>query len=150
MVKKQETSKGEHCVNPKVFEEYIGAARLVILQARSAFVQCSTLSQKSAVHIYFVSLCSENDLEDVLTFYTQKNKSATVFLGAKVRGVKKDVREGNVSGNCENSKCEFLACFFFMCIFHTHTDTHTFFTVGLVYVSIFYHSSIVNRNCLDL
>uniref|UniRef100_A0A669EXW8 Tubulin--tyrosine ligase-like protein 5 n=1 Tax=Oreochromis niloticus TaxID=8128 RepID=A0A669EXW8_ORENI len=81
MVKKQEISKEEHCVNPKVFQEYISAA-------------------------------SENDLEEVLTFYTQKNKSATVFLGTKVRGIKKDVREVNASrdsGNCDNSKCECLA-----------------------------------------
>ncbi len=61
--------------------------------------------------IYF--FYSENDLEEVLTFYTQKNKSATVFLGTKVRSVKKDVHEGNGSGNCENSKSEFLFwCFF--------------------------------------
>ncbi|XP_042356250.1 tubulin polyglutamylase TTLL5 isoform X2 [Plectropomus leopardus] len=76
MVKKQESSKEDHCVNPSVFEEYITAA-------------------------------SENDLEEVLTFYTQKNKSATVFLGTKVRSVKKDVHEVNASGdssNCENSK----------------------------------------------
>ncbi|CAI5696729.1 unnamed protein product [Oreochromis niloticus] len=76
MVKKQEISKEEHCVNPKVFQEYISAA-------------------------------SENDLEEVLTFYTQKNKSATVFLGTKVRGIKKDVGEVNASrdsGNCDNSK----------------------------------------------
>ncbi|XP_038585452.1 tubulin polyglutamylase TTLL5 isoform X2 [Micropterus salmoides] len=76
MVKKQENSKDEHCVNPSVFQEYITAA-------------------------------SENDLEEVLTFYTQKNKSATVFLGTKVRSVKKDVHEVNASGdsgNCDNSK----------------------------------------------
>lgn len=30
MVKKQEISKEERCVNPKVFQEYISAARLVI------------------------------------------------------------------------------------------------------------------------
>uniref|UniRef100_A0A665WDY4 Tubulin--tyrosine ligase-like protein 5 n=1 Tax=Echeneis naucrates TaxID=173247 RepID=A0A665WDY4_ECHNA len=59
MVKKQEKSSKEHCVNPAVFQEYIIAA-------------------------------SENDLEEVLTFYTQKNKSATVFLGTKVKSVKKD------------------------------------------------------------
>ncbi|XP_040916090.1 tubulin polyglutamylase TTLL5 isoform X2 [Toxotes jaculatrix] len=76
MVRKQEHSKEEHCVNPSVFQEYITAA-------------------------------SENDLEEVLTFYTQKNKSATVFLGTKVRSVKKDVHEINASGdssNYENSK----------------------------------------------
>ncbi|XP_035530578.1 tubulin polyglutamylase TTLL5 isoform X2 [Morone saxatilis] len=76
MVKKQENSKEEHCVNPSVFQEYITAA-------------------------------SENDLEEVLTFYTQKNKSATVFLGTKIRSVKNGVHEVNASGdsgNCENSK----------------------------------------------
>lgn len=31
----------------------------------------------------FACSSSENDLEEVLTFYTQKNKSASVFLGTK-------------------------------------------------------------------
>lgn len=55
----------------------------------------------------YITTASENDLEEVLTFYTQKNKSATVFLGTKVRSVKKDIHEANASGdsgNCENSK----------------------------------------------
>ncbi|XP_054469512.1 tubulin polyglutamylase TTLL5 isoform X2 [Anoplopoma fimbria] len=55
----------------------------------------------------YITAASENDLEEVLTFYTQKNKSATVFLGTKVRSVKKDVHEVNAlgdSGNCGNSK----------------------------------------------
>ncbi|XP_072222230.1 tubulin polyglutamylase TTLL5 isoform X2 [Leuresthes tenuis] len=55
----------------------------------------------------YISTASENDLEEVLTFYTQKNKSATVFLGTKVRGVKKDIHDMNFpedSGNRENSK----------------------------------------------
>ncbi|XP_028250486.1 tubulin polyglutamylase TTLL5 isoform X2 [Parambassis ranga] len=74
MVKKLENDTEKHCVNPKVFQEYITAA-------------------------------SENDLEEVLTFYTQKNKSASVFLGTKVRSVNKDVNEVNQdSVNCENSK----------------------------------------------
>uniref|UniRef100_A0A665WE86 Tubulin--tyrosine ligase-like protein 5 n=1 Tax=Echeneis naucrates TaxID=173247 RepID=A0A665WE86_ECHNA len=70
MVKKQEKSSKEHCVNPAVFQEYIIAA-------------------------------SENDLEEVLTFYTQKNKSATVFLGTKVKSVKKDssLSTGKVSSD---------------------------------------------------
>uniref|UniRef100_A0A665WES0 Tubulin--tyrosine ligase-like protein 5 n=1 Tax=Echeneis naucrates TaxID=173247 RepID=A0A665WES0_ECHNA len=79
MVKKQEKSSKEHCVNPAVFQEYIIAA-------------------------------SENDLEEVLTFYTQKNKSATVFLGTKVKSVKKDVHEINApghSGDYEKSKSDF-------------------------------------------
>ncbi|TKS86477.1 Tubulin polyglutamylase TTLL5 [Collichthys lucidus] len=55
----------------------------------------------------YITAASESDLEDVLTFYTQKNKSATVFLGTKVRSVRKDVHEVNASGdssNCEISK----------------------------------------------
>ncbi|XP_026210875.1 tubulin polyglutamylase TTLL5 isoform X2 [Anabas testudineus] len=55
----------------------------------------------------YICAASENDLEEVLTFYTQKNKSATVFLGTKVRSVKKDVHEINASGdsgNCESSR----------------------------------------------
>ncbi|XP_027130412.1 tubulin polyglutamylase TTLL5 isoform X2 [Larimichthys crocea] len=55
----------------------------------------------------YITAASESDLENVLTFYTQKNKSATVFLGTKVRSVKKDVHEVNASGdssNCEISK----------------------------------------------
>uniref|UniRef100_H3DJ54 Tubulin--tyrosine ligase-like protein 5 n=1 Tax=Tetraodon nigroviridis TaxID=99883 RepID=H3DJ54_TETNG len=42
----------------------------------------------------YISAASEAELEEVLTFYTQKNKSSTVFLGA----------QGNVSGNSESSK----------------------------------------------
>ncbi|XP_029982226.1 tubulin polyglutamylase TTLL5 isoform X2 [Sphaeramia orbicularis] len=55
----------------------------------------------------YITAASENDLEEVLTYYTQKNKSATVFLGTKVRSVKKDVHKTNASqepGNCEVSK----------------------------------------------
>ncbi|XP_029316248.1 tubulin polyglutamylase TTLL5 isoform X2 [Cottoperca gobio] len=55
----------------------------------------------------YITAASENDLEEVLTFYTQKNKSATVFLGTKVRSVKKDIHEVNASGDsghCENSR----------------------------------------------
>ncbi|XP_029900394.1 tubulin polyglutamylase TTLL5 isoform X2 [Myripristis murdjan] len=33
----------------------------------------------------YITGASENDLEEVLTFYTHKNKSASVFLGTKVR-----------------------------------------------------------------
>lgn len=64
MVKKQENSNEERCVNRTVFQEYITAA-------------------------------SENDLEEVLTYYTQKNKSATVFLGTKVSCVKKENASGD-------------------------------------------------------
>ncbi|XP_039561305.1 tubulin polyglutamylase TTLL5 isoform X3 [Passer montanus] len=36
----------------------------------------------------FISRASESDLEEVLTFYTHKNKSASVFLGAKSTATK--------------------------------------------------------------
>ncbi|XP_077395098.1 tubulin polyglutamylase TTLL5 isoform X2 [Festucalex cinctus] len=55
----------------------------------------------------YITTASESDLEEVLTFYTQKNKSATVFIGTKVRRVKKAFHEVNASvepGNCETSK----------------------------------------------
>uniref|UniRef100_A0A673BJ25 Tubulin tyrosine ligase-like family, member 5 n=1 Tax=Sphaeramia orbicularis TaxID=375764 RepID=A0A673BJ25_9TELE len=71
----------------------------------------------------YITAASENDLEEVLTYYTQKNKSATVFLGTKVRSVKKDVHKTNASqepGNCEVSKSEF--CLHFFLIFsHSHS-----------------------------
>ncbi|XP_067336002.1 tubulin polyglutamylase TTLL5 isoform X3 [Channa argus] len=50
----------------------------------------------------YITTASESDLEEVLTFYTQKNKSATIFLGTKVRSVKKDVHEINASGDSGN------------------------------------------------
>uniref|UniRef100_A0A3P8UFV8 Tubulin tyrosine ligase-like family, member 5 n=1 Tax=Cynoglossus semilaevis TaxID=244447 RepID=A0A3P8UFV8_CYNSE len=55
----------------------------------------------------YITAASESELEEVLTFYTQKNKSANLFIGTKVRSVKKDVCEVNASGdsgNFENSK----------------------------------------------
>ncbi|NXA98535.1 TTLL5 polyglutamylase, partial [Melanocharis versteri] len=36
----------------------------------------------------FIARASESDLEEVLTFYTHKNKSASVFLGTKSTGTK--------------------------------------------------------------
>uniref|UniRef100_A0A3Q4ACC7 Tubulin tyrosine ligase-like family, member 5 n=1 Tax=Mola mola TaxID=94237 RepID=A0A3Q4ACC7_MOLML len=66
----------------------------------------------SSVFQEYIKAASENDLEEVLTFYTQKNKSSTVFLGTRVQSIKKDLHELNASGNCENSKSEFLSCFF--------------------------------------
>ncbi|NWT02109.1 TTLL5 polyglutamylase, partial [Mionectes macconnelli] len=36
----------------------------------------------------FITKASESDLEEVLTFYTHKNKSASIFLGAKSTGAK--------------------------------------------------------------
>ncbi|XP_077412739.1 tubulin polyglutamylase TTLL5 isoform X2 [Vanacampus margaritifer] len=60
----------------------------------------------SVFHDY-ITTASESDLEEVLTFYTQKNKSATVFLGTKIRRVKKGFHEVHASvepGNCETSK----------------------------------------------
>lgn len=64
------------------------------------------------ISIFFIN--SENDLEEVLTYYTQKNKSATVFLGTKIKGVKKDVDEikaPRASSNSESCRSEFLPCF---------------------------------------
>lgn len=55
----------------------------------------------------------------MLTFYTQKNKSSTIFLGTQGRSVKEELCEGNVSGNGESSKSESLhitvALGWFMC-----------------------------------
>ncbi len=137
MVKKQEDSKEEHCVNPSVFQEYITTARLVNWQAHLPLFRAwlFTVPVIYATVWRVISICythlssflsffllsnSENDLEEVLTFYTQKNKSATVFLGTKVRSVKKDVHEVNASGdsgNCQNSKSEFLLSSVFSPIF---------------------------------
>ncbi|XP_057715877.1 tubulin polyglutamylase TTLL5 isoform X1 [Corythoichthys intestinalis] len=57
----------------------------------------------SVFHDY-ITAASESDLEEVLTFYTQKNKSATVFLGTKVRRVKKDLHETHASEESGNGK----------------------------------------------
>ena len=138
-MKKQENSQEEHCINPGVFQEYITAARLVSWRAILTIVHCLALHcssnicycLKSVFNLLYTCISffySENDLEEVLTFYTQKNKSANVFLGTKVSSVKKDVHEVNASGDsghCENSKSEFLPCVFFPDIFVTE---------GLVYV----------------
>ena len=120
MLKKQEKIDEEHCVNHSVFQEYISTARLVHLNAlllsfAYTISTCYRLvySFTSCFSFLFFTY-SENDLEEVLTFYTQKNKSATVFLGTKVRGVKKDIHDMNFpedSGNGENSKRELRPCF---------------------------------------
>uniref|UniRef100_A0A3B3U0M8 Tubulin--tyrosine ligase-like protein 5 n=2 Tax=Poecilia latipinna TaxID=48699 RepID=A0A3B3U0M8_9TELE len=47
----------------------------------------------------YITEASENDLEEVLTYYTHRNKSANVFLGNKVRSVK-----AQDSGSRANSK----------------------------------------------
>uniref|UniRef100_A0A8C6WLU0 Tubulin--tyrosine ligase-like protein 5 n=1 Tax=Neogobius melanostomus TaxID=47308 RepID=A0A8C6WLU0_9GOBI len=46
----------------------------------------------------YISAASENDLEELLTFYTQKNKSATIFLGSKISSLKKQLSPENLSG----------------------------------------------------
>ncbi|NXK55035.1 TTLL5 polyglutamylase, partial [Chauna torquata] len=46
----------------------------------------------------FITRASESDLEEVLTFYTQKNKSASVFLGTNSRTTK----PRNTSNQSEN------------------------------------------------
>ncbi|XP_073683701.1 tubulin polyglutamylase TTLL5 isoform X1 [Garra rufa] len=52
----------------------------------------------------FILEASESDLEEVLTFYTQKNKSASVFLGTKCGGsrVKTNSDENTETGACIN------------------------------------------------
>lgn len=82
---------------------------------------------------------SETELEEVLTFYTQKNKSSAVFLGTLGRSVREERCEGNVSGNGKSSKSESLLCF------ECH---HITVTLGLVYVFLCYHSRAVNGSCL--
>ena len=47
---------------------------------------------------------SENELEAVLTFYTHKNKSASVFLGTKVCSVRRDIPERSSSGEQVKSR----------------------------------------------
>lgn len=68
---------------------------------------------------------SESELEEVLTFYTQKNKSSTIFLGTQGRSVKQELCEANVSGNGQSSQSESLLCI------ECH---HVSVTLGLVYV----------------
>ncbi|XP_041703589.2 tubulin polyglutamylase TTLL5 isoform X1 [Coregonus clupeaformis] len=46
----------------------------------------------------FIAEASEGDLEEVLTFYTHKNKSASVFLGTKCRSTKPDNSNSQCSG----------------------------------------------------
>ncbi|KAI2654766.1 Tubulin polyglutamylase TTLL5 [Labeo rohita] len=50
----------------------------------------------------FILEASESDLEEVLTFYTQKNKSASVFLGTKCGGSRV---ERNSEENTETAAC---------------------------------------------
>lgn len=112
MARKHEHSKAEHCVSTSMFQEYISAARLVGGARLVAALCCAAAVLPHAFFIFiifsplfFLHFNSETDLEEVLTFYTQKNKSSSVFLGTK-RSVKKGFREGNASSNCENSKSE--------------------------------------------
>ncbi|XP_043119727.1 tubulin polyglutamylase TTLL5 isoform X2 [Puntigrus tetrazona] len=53
----------------------------------------------------FILEASENDLEEVLTFYTQKNKSASVFLGTKCDSsrVKRTGDENREAAACMNT-----------------------------------------------
>ncbi|KAM6961234.1 tubulin polyglutamylase TTLL5 [Aplochiton taeniatus] len=56
----------------------------------------------------FVADASENDLEEVLTFYTHKNRSASVFLGTKARRTKMEPCFTMASGEpaqCSKHKC---------------------------------------------
>lgn len=122
MMKKQTSDRGR-CVNASVFQEYIAAARSVGVASFSPY-RCPPSGHNPHHPFQFNS---ETELEEVLTFYTQKNKSSTIFLGTKVRSVK-ELCEVNVSGNCESSKSESLLCF----IFHQIPVT-----LALVYVLYF-------------
>lgn len=54
-------------------------------------IDCYMNAEKLSVltlHSFFCPYCSESDLEEVLTFYTHKNKSASVFLGTKSTSTK--------------------------------------------------------------
>uniref|UniRef100_A0A3Q3L5U4 Tubulin--tyrosine ligase-like protein 5 n=1 Tax=Mastacembelus armatus TaxID=205130 RepID=A0A3Q3L5U4_9TELE len=77
-----------HCYNKET--EY-----MVTKQEKSKEGNCVNPS----VFQEYITAASENDLEEVLTFYTQKTQSATIFLGTKVRSVKKDIHEMNTSGD---------------------------------------------------
>ncbi|XP_072314129.1 tubulin polyglutamylase TTLL5 [Eucyclogobius newberryi] len=77
--------------------------------------QESCNDERCVNHIVFqeyISGASENDLEEVLTYYTQRNKSAAIFLGSKVCSLNKEVSTENVSGepgNCGDSRTQPLA-----------------------------------------
>ncbi|RVE57179.1 hypothetical protein OJAV_G00213360 [Oryzias javanicus] len=51
----------------------------------------------------YITTASEISLEEVLTFYTQKNKSASVFLGTKEKSVRKDTLGIHFPGDSSNS-----------------------------------------------
>lgn len=104
LMTKQEDGEKQCCVNQRVFQEYITAARLVNIRTLlPLFNVCFLIIYSVHTCLYCLfTVYSENDLEEVLTFYTQKSKSATVFLGTKARSVKKDVQ-----GLGKVSKCKF-------------------------------------------
>ncbi|KAK1793252.1 hypothetical protein P4O66_011634, partial [Electrophorus voltai] len=52
----------------------------------------------------FILEASENDLEDVLTFYTHKNKSSSVFLGTKCQSSKANGNQEDSNGTGELAK----------------------------------------------
>lgn len=131
---KQQVSDGGHCVNAGVFQEYVSAARSVgVASARPYRCRLDESASTSSTHF----CCnSESELEEVLTFYTQKNKSSTIFLGSQGRSVKEELCEGNG----ESSKSESVLCF------QCHRIT---VTLGSVCVCVLcYHSRTVNGSCL--
>uniref|UniRef100_A0A3P8ZMZ8 Tubulin--tyrosine ligase-like protein 5 n=1 Tax=Esox lucius TaxID=8010 RepID=A0A3P8ZMZ8_ESOLU len=58
----------------------------------------------------FTAVASESDLEEVLTFYTHKNKSASVFFGTKCRSTKPDNSNSQGSGEPNPPQCLPLHC----------------------------------------
>uniref|UniRef100_A0A674JIR9 Tubulin--tyrosine ligase-like protein 5 n=1 Tax=Terrapene triunguis TaxID=2587831 RepID=A0A674JIR9_9SAUR len=53
----------------------------------------------------FVTKASESDLEEVLTFYTHKNKSASVFLGTNPRTTKPSSSINQSESRAQGGKC---------------------------------------------
>nr|XP_055029113.1 tubulin polyglutamylase TTLL5 isoform X3 [Misgurnus anguillicaudatus] len=64
----------------------------------------------SRVFQEFILEASESDLEEILTFYSQRNKSASVFLGTKHHSSRternRDVKEPTASQNKDTAVCD--------------------------------------------
>uniref|UniRef100_A0A8C9FY51 Tubulin--tyrosine ligase-like protein 5 n=1 Tax=Pavo cristatus TaxID=9049 RepID=A0A8C9FY51_PAVCR len=74
--------------------------RRILAHQLGEFIICYNKRKVWSLHVgpFFSPCCSEKDLEEVLTFYTQKNKSASVFLGTN-SGTTKPRNTGNQSEN---------------------------------------------------
>ncbi|OXB73034.1 UNVERIFIED_CONTAM: hypothetical protein H355_016463 [Colinus virginianus] len=56
----------------------------------------------------FITTASERDLEEVLTFYTQKNKAASVFLGSNSRTTKPRSTSNQSESQCQRDHPEVM------------------------------------------